>query len=187
MVDALTRKCDESTAMAAEAAAAAASAGGSEGGGGGEGEVGGGGGGRVVGDHGGEGKERIYHKLESVGFAVGHRFVERSTRTRSPRMSDPLDIIKYLCKDLWSALFRKKVDKLQTNHRGVYVLQDYAFRWIARFSSVDDEAAKREALKFLILPCGIIRGALANLGVTAVITADISTVPSCIFNIKIKN
>ena len=38
-----------------------------------------------------------------------HRFVERATRTRSPRMSDPLDIIKYLCKDLWSALFRKKV------------------------------------------------------------------------------
>ena len=67
------------------------------------------------------------------------------------------------------------------------MLQDYAFRWIARFSSVDDETAKREALKFLILPCGIIRGALANLGVTAVITADISTVPSCIFNIKIKN
>ena len=47
--------------------------------------------------------------------------------------------------------------------------------------------ALTDLLQFLILPCGIIRGALANLGVTAVITADISTVPSCIFNIKIKN
>ena len=87
---------------------------------------------------------------------------------------------------------------MQTNHRvrgwihidceltdalldwqGVYVLQDYQFRWLSRFSSTDDEDAKREALKYLIFPCGLIRGALANLGVTAIVNADISTVPSC--------
>ena len=65
----------------------------------------------------------IYPRLEGMGFGIGHRFVERHTRSRTPRLSDPLDIVKFLCKDLWTELFRKKIDKLQTNHRGVYVLQ----------------------------------------------------------------
>ena len=129
----------------------------------------------------------MYPKLEGIGFSVGHRFVERCTRTRTPRLSEPLDIVKFLCKDLWMLLFHKKIDKLQTNHRGVYVLQDYKFRWLRRFSAATDEATKREALKYLIMPCGIIRGALANLGVNAIITADITDVPSCIFNIKMRH
>eukprot|EP00937_MAST-01D_sp_MAST-1D-sp2_P004602 g4602.t1 len=133
----------------------------------------------------GVGREVIYHKLEGVGFGIGHRFVERCTRTRTPRMSEPLDIVKFLCKDLWTMLFHKKIDKLQTNHRGVYVLQDYSFHWLERFSAHDEESTKAAALKYLIMPCGIIRGVLANLGVNAVVTADISTVPRCVFNIKV--
>ena len=103
----------------------------------------------------------------------------RCTERRTPRIVDSLDIIKFLCKDFWTSIFKRKVDKLQTNHRGVYVLQDYEFRWLIRFSSTDDETSKREAMRYLIFPCGLIRGALANLGVTAVVNADISTVPSC--------
>ena len=39
-------------------------------------------------------------KLEAIGFAVGHRLVERYTRDR-PRFSDTLEIIKFICKDFW--------------------------------------------------------------------------------------
>ena len=41
-------------------------------------------------------------KLEAIGFAVGHRLVERYTRDR-PRFSDTLEIIKFICKDFWCA------------------------------------------------------------------------------------
>jgi len=34
-----------------------------------------------------------------------------------PRMGDTLEIIKFLCKDFWQAVFRKQVDNLKTNHR----------------------------------------------------------------------
>lgn len=34
-----------------------------------------------------------------------------------PRFSDHLDVIKFLCKDLWVILFRKQIDNLKTNHR----------------------------------------------------------------------
>jgi len=28
-----------------------------------------------------------------------------------------MDVIKFLCKDLWTILFRKQIDNLKTNHR----------------------------------------------------------------------
>ena len=55
-------------------------------------------------------------KLEAVGFQVGERLVERYTKER-PRFSDTLEIIKFICKDFWYEVYRKQIDKLQTNNR----------------------------------------------------------------------
>ena len=55
-------------------------------------------------------------KLEAVGFQVGQRLVERYTKER-PRFSDTLEIIKFICKDFWFEVYRKQIDKLQTNNR----------------------------------------------------------------------
>jgi hypothetical protein len=48
----------------------------------------------------------------------------RFSRDR-PRFADNLDVIKFLCKDLWTILFKKQVDNLKTNHRvsqfGTYI------------------------------------------------------------------
>ena len=40
----------------------------------------------------------------------------RFSRDR-PRFADNLDVIKFLCKDLWTLIFRKQIDNLKTNHR----------------------------------------------------------------------
>ena len=40
----------------------------------------------------------------------------RFSRDR-PRFIDTLDMIKFLCKDMWTLLFRKQIDNLKTNHR----------------------------------------------------------------------
>jgi len=44
--------------------------------------------------------------------AMSYRFA----RDR-PRFTDTLDVIKFLCKDLWMLVFRKQIDNLKTNHR----------------------------------------------------------------------
>jgi hypothetical protein len=56
-----------------------------------------------------------------------------------PRPQSPLDNIKFICKDLWPLLFRKQIDNLKTNHRGVFVLTDQRFQPISRVS-VDRKA-----------------------------------------------
>ena len=129
--------------------------------------------------------EAAYQKLESIGFSIGFRIAERMTKDRA-RLSTTLDIIKFLCKDFWAEVFQKQVDKLQTNHRGVYVLQDRAFRWLTRMSSPDADKPNDAALQHLVLPCGLVRGALQNLGLACEVTANISpALPKTTFTIKI--
>lgn len=41
----------------------------------------------------------------------------RSFSRDRPRFNDTLDVIKFLCKDLWSLVFGKNIDNLKTNHR----------------------------------------------------------------------
>lgn len=51
-----------------------------------------------------------------------------------PRPNTPLDMIKFLCKDLWMLVFKKQIDNLKTNHRGTFVLTDSRFQPLARMS-----------------------------------------------------
>jgi len=64
----------------------------------------------------------------------------RFSRDRA-RMVETLDVIKFCCKDLWTIAFRKQIDNLKTNHRGVYVLTDNTFRPFARMSTEAGGAA----------------------------------------------
>ncbi|KAJ5612387.1 hypothetical protein N7510_005581 [Penicillium lagena] len=128
-------------------------------------------------------RETTFFRLESLGYRVGQGLAERFSRDR-PRFTDNLDVIKFLCKDLWTVLFRKQVDNLKTNHRGVYVLTDSAFRPFARMSMAVRGDAISMAQAYLWFPCGIIRGALANLGINTTVQAETSDLPGATFQIK---
>ncbi|XP_076896357.1 uncharacterized protein LOC143624590 [Bidens hawaiensis] len=122
--------------------------------------------------------------------AIGYQLSERYTMER-PRFSDHLEAIKFICKDFWSELFKKQIDNLKTNHRGTFVLQDDKFAWLSRMSGegsttdAGNKAAETTGMH-LYFPCGIIRGALSNLGIPCAVSADISNLPACSFVIRIK-
>lgn len=67
--------------------------------------------------------------MELHGYEVGYRFLERSLQARPMRGGDHLEVMKFICKEFWHDLFGKHVDKLQTNHRGIFVLRETSFRW----------------------------------------------------------
>lgn len=81
-------------------------------------------------------------------------------------------------------VFRKQVDNLKTNHRGVYVLTDNLFRPFSRMSTAMGENAVPRAEPFLWFPCGIVRGALAAMGINATVQAETTELPQAIFQIK---
>lgn len=142
-------------------------------------------------------------RIEAIGFQVGLQLAERYTKER-PRFGDHLEVIKFICKDFWAEIFKKQVDNLKTNHRGVFVLQDNRFRWLTHISldsppaSALDEIpvetsitnntviSARAAGQYLYFPCGLIRGALSNLGVPCDVSAEVASLPACSFIVRIK-
>ncbi|XP_030460680.1 uncharacterized protein LOC115680981 [Syzygium oleosum] len=137
--------------------------------------------------------ELAARRIEAIGYQVGHQLSERYTMER-PRFSDHLEAIKFICKDFWSEVFKKQIDNLKTNHRGTFVLQDNRFRWLSRMSveptletgQEGDNKATEAMSMHLYFPCGIIRGALSNLGIPCAVSADISNLPACSFVVRIK-
>ncbi|TDZ74412.1 Trafficking protein particle complex subunit 6B [Colletotrichum trifolii] len=127
-----------------------------------------------------EERDAVFYRLETLGYRVGQGLVERDR----PRFNDTLDVIKFVCKDLWSLVFRKQIDNLKTNHRGVYVLTDNSFKPFSRMSTETGGQAVVRAQPFLWFPCGIVRGALAALGINATVQAETNELPAAIFQIK---
>ncbi|XP_062574620.1 trafficking protein particle complex subunit 6b-like [Saccostrea cucullata] len=128
-------------------------------------------------------QDQCIAKLESLGFRIGQSLVERFTKD-CPRFKDELDTMKFICKDFWNYVYKKQIDNLRTNHQGVYVLQDNRFRFLTQISN--GKQYMESAPKFLAMPCGMIRGALSNLGVNCVVTAEVSAMPACKFQIQIQ-
>ncbi|KAH7642961.1 trafficking protein particle complex subunit Trs33 [Dermatophagoides farinae] len=130
----------------------------------------------------GEEKPNDLSRQESIGYQVGFRFIKKYTREWN-RFKDELEIIKFICKEFWSAIFGKQADTLRTNHQGIYVLIDNQFRFLKRMT--DSQQYMDQIGKYLAFSCGLIRGALFNLGIPSVVTTDVSQPPSVKFQIKI--
>lgn len=128
-------------------------------------------------------------KLERMGYSVGYRLCERLAEHKTFANDSPLEAVKFLCKEFWLQVFRKQIDKLQTNHRGVFVLKDLNLIWLTRLPA-NQESARVGAIQLLAFPCGLVRGALANLNIPAVVSCDFladgQNMAACSFNIKIK-
>ncbi|KAK4700832.1 trafficking protein particle complex subunit 6, partial [Phenoliferia sp. Uapishka_3] len=113
--------------------------------------------------------DSVRKRLDEIGFKVGWTMAESlakekprfpsapptSTSSSSappPSETHVLEVIKFICKDLWIALYDKQVDNLRTNHRGVYVLVDNAFKPLSRVSSVGGSKEEDEVARWVRFP-----------------------------------
>lgn len=144
-------------------------------------------------------------KLERIGYRIGYAWTERLAQhkswnttlvaTQNPDAmaqqvaAQQLEAVKFLCKEVWVQVFGKQIDKLQTNHRGVFVLKDLDLVWLQKFPN-DTESSRVRAMQWLALPCGLIRGCLADLGIPSVVSCDFmadgQNMAVCSFNVKVK-
>ncbi len=137
--------------------------------------------------------EAAFYRVEQLGHGVGARLAARvlhassgSRRTAALAASEALEAVKYICREVWPAAFGRAIDGLKTNHRGTFVLQDDALAWVARFAALEPQAAAttRMSVLYLAFPCGILRGALHHLGISATVTAEVLVYPQVIFHIR---
>ncbi len=121
--------------------------------------------------------------LENIGINTGKSIIEKVLKDKS-RVCEPLEMIKVICKEFWIFLYSKQMDNLKTNHRGVFVLSDNNFKGIGKFSCKSTTTTLEKQGSFLLYPCGLIKGALENLGINATVTADVMPGNAVTFSIK---
>nr|XP_058900954.1 trafficking protein particle complex subunit 6A isoform X12 [Kogia breviceps] len=126
-------------------------------------------------DPGPGGQKTSLSVLEGMGFRVGQALGERLPR-ETLAFREELDVLKFLCKDVWAAVFHKQMDSLRTNHQGTYVLQDNSFPLLIRMAS--GLQYLEEAPKFLAFTCGLLRGTLSTLGLKSLVTASVAALPA---------
>lgn len=133
-------------------------------------------------------QDEVTLRVESYGFATGLRLTEvlmYKTAGQLNKIVDILDIMKFVCRDVWKSLFNKQMDNLRTNHRGTFVLIDNDHKLISGLNSakgIPDSMSK--ARTYLWFSCGLIRGVLLSFGIEAYVAAEISQFPAVIFNIQ---
>lgn len=121
-------------------------------------------------------------RMESLGRHVGANLTEILLRDK-PRLPDTLDRVKFVCKELWSVVWNKQIDNLRTNHRGVFVLQDQAFRALLAIGQPD--AAHVYVSMQLSFASGLLLGALERLGIPCSVQADAEYPPVCSFHVRL--
>ncbi|KAM5325807.1 trafficking protein particle complex subunit 6A-like [Glossophaga mutica] len=114
--------------------------------------------------------------LESMDFRVGQALGKRLP-WETLALSEELDVLKLLCKDLWVAVFQKQMDILCTNHQRIYILQDNSFPLLLPVASGAQYV--EEAPKFLAFTCGFLRGTLSTLGIKSLVTTSVAALPAC--------
>lgn len=121
--------------------------------------------------------------LDRHGYYLGAKIVSRLTLGKGC-IWDSNSCVILVCKDIWTYLFGFNASRLQSNGQGTYMILSDQITWINHVSTglpkgVKDPQKKRQAMSneykmyYLHLIAGIIRGALASLGITAVVTPSI--------------
>lgn len=72
-----------------------------------------------------------------------------------------------------SKFFSSKYDLF----KGIFVLQDNNFKLLSQFSYEDQSVEASQNIMAFV--CGLLRGTLANLGYSNMVTADIQSLPCC--------
>lgn len=100
--------------------------------------------------------------------------------------SESVDAMKFICKDVWSVLFRKQIDNLKTNHKGTYELYENSPLWFMYTSplknSFKEEPIHNASLEFF---SGVIAGVLDTLGYKSDVFGEFLEGNSCRFIVNI--
>ena len=122
-------------------------------------------------------------RLQSLGLRVGQGLLETHAQARPP-FKQQVDILKFVCKEMWMIVFGKSIDSLRTNKKAVYVLTDETFPPFTRMGKGTQYL--EEATYLISFPVGLIKGALAAVGIVCSVKADVPSLPSCRFHIEIR-
>ncbi len=128
----------------------------------------------------------VEEAIENFGFQCGQKILLLTSLTHRVLFKESIDYIKHIAIEVWPFIFRTNIDKVKTEYGGRHDLYIQRFDWISVLSN-QDMASKEYQDKialYLSYICGILRGALATMGLDSQVNAEQK--PDCyVFSINL--
>ena len=108
-------------------------------------------------------------KLSSVdgfGLSLGRALALRLMENKMKVQKNALEKVKFIASDLWSALFGKYVDKLETDGEGTFIIQVNSFPLLGCISSTASQEMDEYMGYFQVLFQAIIQAAMDALKIS---------------------
>ena len=109
----------------------------------------------------------VKRKMKTLGNEIGRKSIYYILKDHI-WLKEENSILRFICKEFWCYYFGKFVDRLQANNRGIFLLYDYNFKWLARVGEGDSEgnvqAARRYNQAVFSFVAGLIKGGMTGIG-----------------------
>lgn len=112
--------------------------------------------------------------IKRMGVEVGRRVVQSHSHEHV-WLRDQKEQLRYICKDFWTYVFGKPIDRLQTNNKGIYLLHDNSIKWLRCTSFEASELQVVYATLVMGFIRGMLKGALVALGVQGKVSVSPDT------------
>lgn len=124
--------------------------------------------------------DELQTEVEQLGSQLGRKAIDHLQLKLETKHSTQLEVMRFVCVELWEFVFAHRIDRLSTNSEGVYLLIDEQCRFLSRLSSDAPESPefKQRAKVFEYYLVGLMKGALTNLGIEPSPTIKLRLKPS---------
>jgi hypothetical protein len=121
--------------------------------------------------------------INEIGFNVGYKTSQTlllnptsstmtiSNLSNTALIDNPLEAMKFICRDVWKNLFGKQMDNLRTNHIGTFVLVDnkpICYSNCCYITALEIDETISRASPYIEFNAGLIHGVLASLGISVI-------------------
>ncbi|KAK2948934.1 putative Transport protein particle (TRAPP) component [Blattamonas nauphoetae] len=130
--------------------------------------------------------EQAMESIERIGFRSGEKFTEKLFFDQPPTsfQANRVGISSFLRHSFWPIAFKGNATILAGSYENMFTIEDTDFIWTRSFSLTG--YSKSNLQLYLQYSCGMIRGAIKQLGYRAKVTGSCQSSPKhCQFVIEI--
>ena len=116
----------------------------------------------------------VEEAIENFGFQCGGKILLLVSKSHKVLLKESIDYVKHIAIDVWSYVFRSKIEKVKTEYGGRHDLYIKQFDWISVLSNHDMKSPeyKEKTELYLAFASGILRGALSAMGLESQVEAE---------------
>ena len=124
-----------------------------------------------------------HSSIEGFAKILGRNLALRIMGNKMKLIRTRVDKIKFLVSDIWTSLFGKIVDKLETNNSGTYIITTENFHLLNKISSTNTQEIKNYVSYFKVFFKAFIKSIMRVFKINSTVTVNTDNYKKFVFNV----